>query len=241
MANQPFIPQDDRPEISLSELLDIQTRTVYGRMSVGMVAEVRSWDRETQTCSVRPVAHQRYQNGDTESLPTIPRVPIRYPQGGRFVMTWPLKRGDFVWLDFGERSLEEWKATASADYAPRNKRRFDLSDAVAYAGIASPADPVESSVVKENAMVLGHRDGCRIEIYEGETLIGSGATIAVALAKIVDDMLGAIDTALGGWTPVGGDGGAALKAAYLAAIAALAPPIVTGAVPSAAASKTKAE
>lgn len=196
MSSDPFIPQDDSPDVNLSELLDIHARTICGRMSIGMVGEVQSWDKATQTCSVQPVTHTRFQNGDTEQLPVIPRIPIRYPRGGGFMVTWPLERGDFVWLDFGERSLEEWKASGSGSYAPRNKRRFDLSDAVAWAGMISPANPIAEDVIKEDAMVLGHEAGCRIEIYETETLIGAGATDFVALAALVKSELADLWTAL---------------------------------------------
>lgn len=212
MSSDPYIEQSDKPDFDLSELLDLQAKVICGRMSVGMVAQVQSWDRATQTCSVQPVAQAQYTNGDPLILPVIPRVPIRYPQGGGFVMTWPLERGDFVWLDFGERSIEEWKGTASASYSPKNKRRFDLSDAVAYPGIASPADPIADSVIKDNAMVLGHEAGCRIEIYETETKIGAGATDFAALAALVKSELASLWTALNGHThattAVVGGGGA---------------------------------
>lgn len=248
MSSDPFIPQGDRPDVDISELLEIHARTVNGRMSVGMVAQVQTWDRATQTCSVQPVTHARFQNGDTAQLPVIPRVPIRYPQGARFVITWPLQRGDFVWLDFGERSLEEWKASGDADYAPRNKRRFDMSDAVAYAGIASPADPIEDTVIKSDAMVLGHRDGCRIEIYETETLLGVGATEYVALANLVKSELDLLWKALESHTHTVPITGAAGTTPSTPPVAVVAPTFAlkgagtqNSTAGSVAATKTKAE
>lgn len=182
MSSEPFIPQDDRPKVKLSELLTLHERTVNGKMTVGLVGEVQSFDAATQTCSVQPVTRARYQNGDTEKLPVIPRVPIRYPQGGGFAITWPLEKGDFVWLDFGERSLEEWKASAEADYAPRHKRRFDITDAVAHAGLSSPAEAIEG--VPTDCIKLGSKTPAAMRMEMSQTQVKIGTDTVELLAQI---------------------------------------------------------
>lgn len=196
MSSDPYIPQSDRPDVDFSELLEIHARTVNGKMSVGMVGRVQTFDPDSNTCSVKPVTQARFQNGDVAELPVLPRVPVKFPQGGGFQITWPLQRGDDVWLDFGERSLEEWKTTNSGNYAPRNKRRFDLSDATAYAGLSSPADPLD---MPGDCMVVGSKvsTGMRIKIGPATIELGTGA---LGLLNILQIAFGALAT---GFSAVG--------------------------------------
>lgn len=47
-----------------------------------------------------------------EELPILPRVPVGFPQGGGWFVSFPLKPGDFVYVVFAERSLDRFIATA---------------------------------------------------------------------------------------------------------------------------------
>jgi hypothetical protein len=58
---------------------------------------------------------------------------MNYRAGDAFISL-PLKRGDYVGLLFSERSLDIWLATGGT-VDPKDPRKFDISDAVAYPGI----------------------------------------------------------------------------------------------------------
>lgn len=130
--------------------------TLHGLVHVAMLGVVTSYDRTTQTASVQPILQGRKIDEEgtvtSEALPPLGNVPVLFPQGGGCSITWDLAPDDQVLLVICERSLDEWKATGSGDIAPRDPRRFDPSDAVAYAGIRSPANKLTQ--VKANTMVV---------------------------------------------------------------------------------------
>ena len=190
---EPFIPQDDDDVVdTLSDLLDVVETSIKGTIHTGLVATVSSYDAATQTCEAKPVVKARFDNGDTFEIPVIPRIPVMFPSGGSFAITWPLEAGDFVFLSFSERSIDEWKATATTTTTPADFRRFDLSDAVAYPGLVSPRSPLLSAT--DDSMVIGEDNplGLQIKIKDGKVSIGTPAaellTEVDALANTVNNV-----------------------------------------------------
>jgi len=86
------------------------------------------------TASVVPVTKLRHRNADgsyvTESRQIIHNVPILYPSGGGFSVSWPLEVGDDVTILYSERSITEWKKSGGEDLEPGDPRRHDQSDAL---------------------------------------------------------------------------------------------------------------
>ncbi|MGB3276104.1 MAG: Gp138 family membrane-puncturing spike protein [Castellaniella sp.] len=84
-----------------------------------------------KTATVRPAMPKQLANGQTLSAPQIVQVPVCWPiaDGGRAMVTVPLKPGDPVKLNFSQRSLENW--LSGSDQAPDDPRQFDLSDCFA--------------------------------------------------------------------------------------------------------------
>lgn len=194
---EPFIPQDDDDVVdTLSDLLDVVETSIKGAIHTGLVATVSSYDATTQTCEAQPVVKARFDNGDTFEIPVIPRIPVMFPSGGSFAITWPLEAGDFVFLSFAERSIDEWKATATTTTTPADFRRFDLSDAVAYPGLVSPRSPLLSAT--DDSMVIGEDNplGLQIKIKDGTITIGTPT--AELLSLTVD----ALQEVLLAWTAV---------------------------------------
>ena len=187
---EPFIEQEDEEEIQgMTDLLDLFERAVKGEINTAFVGQVQSYDESDQTCSVKPIIKARYLNGDELDIPVIPRVPVCFPRGGGFMMTWPLERGDTVLVVCADRSLDEWKATDNSSILPFDLRRFDLSDAVAYAGVSSPASPLQSAT--SDSMVIGEDSltGMKISIKDGTVTIG---TPVVELLDQISTLLGYI-------------------------------------------------
>lgn len=181
---EPFIEQQDEEEIqSMTDLLDLFERAVKGDIDTAFVGQVQTYDASNQTCSVKPVIQARFLNGDSLNLPVVPRVPVCFPRGGGFMMTWPLEAGDTVLVVCADRSIDEWKATNNSSILPVDLRRFDLSDAVAYAGVSSPADPLQSAT--DDSMVIGEDtfSGMKITIKDGTVTIGIST---VELLDLID-------------------------------------------------------
>lgn len=147
---------DDPDSPALEDVLLDTIRGELARAHVGLPARVVSYDRTTQTAVVQPVIRGRYRTPEGESatyrMPQIAGVPVAFPAGGGFSITWDLAVDDEVLLAICERSLDEWKAQGGDDVTARDRRRFDLSDAVAIPGLRSPGSPLVQ--VQDGAMVI---------------------------------------------------------------------------------------
>ncbi len=98
-------------------------------MNVCMPGVVDAYDGKTVTA--RPAMPKQLANGESLAAPLIVQVPVCWPiaDGGRAMITVPLKPGDPVVLHFSQRSLENW--LSGSDQAPDDPRQFDLTDAFA--------------------------------------------------------------------------------------------------------------
>lgn len=190
---------------------------------------IASYDEATQTATIAPAVKFKYRKADgtieNYAPPAIPKVPIAFPGGEGWSITWPLAAGDPVTLVFAERSLDEWRTVRGSAHEARDVRRFDLTDAIAIPGGRSPADPLPAEGYDPAALVIRG------------TLIKLGSSAAsdfVALSSLTDAALAQLAAVFDAWTPVPNDGGLALKTA----LAAL---LLAGWPASTAATKVKAE
>lgn len=206
---------------------------------------VQSYNPTTQTCVVQPVIRRR-KSGDTYLEPAV-EVPLLPLAGAGFVIHVPVEEGDTVWLAVGERSIDEWILAdgVEEDVTAADPRRYDLQDAVALHGPQVFSQAIPEDMAASDSLDIGERDGTtririepsgaikirtsnavvaieeggRVTITSDDIRLGSGgATDAVALAQTINAYFTALHSSLGGWSPVSGDGGAALKAAYVAAL-----------------------
>lgn len=190
MSADPIIDQSDRPELEPSEFFELLGRRINGKMHTGLVARVASFDAARRTVDAKPVFAQRYSNGDRVPMPLLVGVPVAFPGGAGFELTHPLEAGDYVFVSFAERSLDEWQRRGGADLEPADLRRFDLSDGVAVAMLEPPS--LAPAVDAEN-MVIGEREvgGMKITIYaDGKVTIGAGA---VELLDQITTLLDALE------------------------------------------------
>ena len=91
--------------------------------------------RSTITAHVNPVPLG--PDGVPIEIPDLERVPVLFPSGGKFRMTWPIRKGDGVLLIFSELDIGRWKRDVPGKVA--TERRFPLDGAVAIPGLWSPA------------------------------------------------------------------------------------------------------
>jgi hypothetical protein len=183
-------------------------------------------DGQQQLVDVRPCLRRAVPTDDgtapfvEEDLPILPRVPVGYPQGGGFFLSWPLKPGDFVTLVFAERSIDRWLATASkarqAAVSTGDVGMHTLDGAIALpVGPAPLANLLQG--VSADDLVIGVSGGDAIRIQPDGTIVFGGGSgprsmaiaelVATELARVKADLSAlkaAANAAFGACMPAGG-------------------------------------
>lgn len=97
---------------------------------------IASFDPDTQTASVQPAIKRIFTEKGAVNLPLCVDVPVAFPGGGDFFLTFPVKAGDECILMFSERAIDNWHASGGTQ-APAEYRLHDLSDGIAIVGLNS--------------------------------------------------------------------------------------------------------
>jgi len=97
---------------------------------------IKSFDAANQTASVQPCIQRFFRGEGFKELPRLFDVPVVFPRGGGFVLTFPIAVGDECLLHFSERAIDNWHAKGGTQ-PPSEFRTHDLSDAFAQVGAAS--------------------------------------------------------------------------------------------------------
>jgi hypothetical protein len=194
-----------------SRLLDVHTC---------MPGRVLTYNPLTQTANVVPVVRRAIAREDGsyahEDLPVLHNVPVIFPRGGGCSFVLPIATGDHVWLMFSEAAMAQWRSTGQLAN-PGDVSRHDLSYPVALPGMFPTGGEVSA-----DGLPLGS------EAVVTELRVGGPLADFVALAAKVDTIITLLDTVIRtGWVVTAGDGGAKLKAAYIAAFPT--PPVTVAA------------
>lgn len=84
---------------------------------------------------VQPTINIRNEDStDNTPRPSILNVPLQMPvtlEGG---LTYPIKKGNPVWLQFSMRGLDVWKRGTGVPDTPSDLRMFDIRDCIAVPG-----------------------------------------------------------------------------------------------------------
>ena len=98
-----------------------------------------------QTVTVQPAIRERikdqYGNFSYVNLPLLVDVPVQWPRGGGFLLTFPINPGDECELSFCDSCIDAWWSNGGVQN-PMEQRRHDISDAVAKVGITSQHNPI---------------------------------------------------------------------------------------------------
>ena len=118
----------------LRAAMDARLMTVH----TGLPGTVQTYDRAKQQATVQiDVRSWRYEEDSSRTaviIPPINGVPVIFPGSGKNRITFPVARGDQVWLKFAEASIDRWKQHGG-DTDPASDRRHHLTDAVAEIGM----------------------------------------------------------------------------------------------------------
>lgn len=103
---------------------------------------VNSFDKARQTVNVKPVVQlSKSVNGKTEyfEMTELINVPVLFPGGAGFSITYPIVEGDECLVVFSQKSYDNWFDSGKVSKAVEDvvSRRHDLSDGIAIVGLRS--------------------------------------------------------------------------------------------------------
>lgn len=172
----------------LSDVISDAIRSELATVHTSLPGRIVDYDQATQIATVQISVQFSRRGLDDERIPYTPSplsgVPILWPTGGggKYSDTWPLERGDEVWVHFAERSIDEWVMSDTSVVTPASVRRFNLSDAVATPAQSSRKSPLPGEAVADARVIRGE-----------EIRLGSAsASDYVALASLVKAELDAL-------------------------------------------------
>lgn len=131
-------------EIAADDYSDRQSQidSTLMNLHTSMPAIIMSYDADTRTVTAQPAIQRVFTDGEGLSgpmnLPPCVDVPVIFPGGGGYEITFPVKEGDECLLLFSERCIDSWFVSGEPN-VPADYRQHDLSDAIAIVGLKSLA------------------------------------------------------------------------------------------------------
>jgi len=129
-------------------------------------AIVQSFDptKGTITAQIAIQAFVRQEDGTQKyvNMPLLVDVPVKFPNGGNFVLTFPIKQGDECTVNFADRCIDNWWNSGGIQPQVTNQgigelRYHDLSDAFAEIGpFSKPNVPIN---INPSTVQLRTKDG----------------------------------------------------------------------------------
>lgn len=115
---------------------DAQIEGRLKNLHTSMPGIIASFDPDSQTASIQPTIKRIFTERGAVNLPLCVDVPVSFPGGGDFFLTFPVKTGDECILLFSERAIDMWHFGGNTQ-PPAEYRLHDLSDGMAIVGINS--------------------------------------------------------------------------------------------------------
>ena len=135
-------------------------------LHTAMPGIVETFDAVLQTATIQPAVKRVFKldTGTKEvltpsNLPLLINVPVQFPRGGGFSLTFPVAKGDECLLVFCERSFDNWHKFGTVR-EPGARRFHSLSDATAFVGLSSIPnkvpnyDPTNMELKKDDGSVV---------------------------------------------------------------------------------------
>ncbi len=140
------------------------------KISCAWVGEVTAYNASNRTATVRPVLRDR-QNLQWQDLPPIANLPVQFPGGGEFDITWPLVPGDRVLCSTSDRDLTTWLRSGEAPTTPQSFRTHKINDSV----VGLRVFPISSQrAASSEGIEIKHSSGTIIKLIQDEVRISVG-------------------------------------------------------------------
>lgn len=134
------VPFNERLRNGEIEFYQVLMDRIFNQLRVSIPGIIQEFDPITQTATVQVAIREHVRQENLEyawtEIPLLLDVPVQFPRGGGYVLTFPIKKGDECLVVFSDMCIDAWWANGGVQNQIE-KRRHDLSDAVAIPGIWS--------------------------------------------------------------------------------------------------------
>lgn len=188
-------------EIAADEYSDRQSQidSTLMNLHTSMPAIIMSYDANTRTVTAQPAIQRVFTDGEGLSgpmnLPPCVDVPVIFPGGGGYEITFPVKEGDECLLLFSERCIDSWFVSGEPN-VPADYRQHDLSDAIAIVGLkslnkATPTDNAGMNIgsasnkiaITDKDVSITINDVKRVSLSDESINLSMGGTSNFSLTK----------------------------------------------------------
>jgi hypothetical protein len=157
---------------------------------------IESYDATTQTCKVNVPVQIMFKLGNSApqafTIPPLLDVPVIFPSGGGYTLTFPVAQNDECLVVFASRCIDAWWQNGTTGTPPYH-RMHNLSDGFAILG-ARNQKRMLSPAPSGNSLQLRSDDGAAIiEIASGHTIninatnvnVTASGTATIASSSII--------------------------------------------------------
>lgn len=147
--------------------------------------EIVSFDAEKQTAEVQPTIKIKTKiSGEVQefTLPILPDVPVVFPHGGGFSLTFPVKKGDECLLVFSARCIDGWWNSGGVQ-SEAEIRNHSLSDGFALLGPCSQKKKISNYSTSE-VVLKKIDDSSRIAISDNGIQIETEKNVKIKAASV---------------------------------------------------------
>lgn len=161
--------------------LDAATSGLQARLWTAMPGIVEAYDPENQTATIQGAIKPQVLDATAGAwkdvtLPLFGKVPVAWPGGGGFSMSFPLKKGDEGIVLFAKNCLDAWWQSGGIQ-SQIEVRQHDLSDAMFVPGLRSVPRKLEPTP-SATRVQLRADDGLVYIEMGGEPGAGTVAVVA---------------------------------------------------------------
>lgn len=156
-------------------------------LRVAMPGIVTEYNPSAVTVSVQLAIKEKLWVDGTvsdESFPLLVDVPVLFPIAGGYAITFPITAGDEVQVIFNDMCIDSFWQSGGSDNAQMDKRRHDLSDAVAIPTHLSQVGKL--SGVSTGSIQIRNSAGSAIVEIAGTTININGGNINIGENTTID-------------------------------------------------------
>jgi hypothetical protein len=158
---------------------------------VALPCRVESFDSVNQTVDLTPAIKDVTPLGEYTDAPMLIGVPVQFPGGSQFSITFPLAAGDEGLCIFSDSDISTW-AIEGGIVNPNTPRQHHVADAVFIPGIRSTAHKLGE--FKTDAIVVGKQGDVGVRVSAGKVELGvKHSETAIKHVAYAEDVKAALD------------------------------------------------